>query len=30
MIITNDSTYNVTHENSKTNYEKLIILINEF
>ena len=30
MIITNDSTYNVTHENSKTNYEKLTILINEF
>ncbi len=22
--------YNVTHENSKTNYEKLIILINDF
>ena len=30
MIITNDSTYNVTHENSKTNYEKLIVLINDF
>ena len=30
MIITNDSTYNVTHENSKTNYEKLMILIIDF
>ena len=30
MIISNDNIYNVSHENSKTNYEKLTILINEF
>jgi len=30
MIITNDDIYNISHENSKTNYEKLTILINEF
>ena len=30
MIITNDNTYNVSHDNSKINYEKLIILINDF
>jgi tRNA threonylcarbamoyladenosine biosynthesis protein TsaB len=30
MIISNDNIYNITHENSKTNYEKLIILINNF
>jgi tRNA A37 threonylcarbamoyladenosine modification protein TsaB len=30
MVITNESIYNVSHENSKTNYEKLIILINNF
>ena len=30
MIIDNDINYNITHENSKNNYEKLIILINEF
>ncbi len=30
MIINNNSIYNVTHKNSKTNYEKLIILINDF
>ncbi len=30
MIITNHNNYNITHENSKNNYEKLIILINEF
>ena len=30
MIITNNKTYNITHENSKINYEKLIILINDF
>ena len=30
MIITNNNIYNVSHENSKTNYEKLIILINNF
>tara|TARA_B100000035_G_C20829743_1_gene478126 strand:+ start:222 stop:617 length:396 start_codon:yes stop_codon:yes gene_type:complete len=30
MIISNDNIYNVTHENSKTNYERLINLINDF
>ena len=30
MIITRDNIYNVSYENSKTNYEKLIILINNF
>ena len=30
MIINNDNVYNVTHKNSKTNYEKLMILIIEF
>ena len=30
MIITNDNTYNVSHDNSKINYEKLIILVNDF
>ena len=30
MIITNHNNYNITHENSKNNYEKLIILINDF
>ena len=30
MIISNHNNYNITHENSKNNYEKLIILINEF
>ena len=30
MIITNDNIYNVSHENSKTNYDKLINLINDF
>jgi len=30
MIISNNNIYNICHENSKTNYEKLIILINEF
>ena len=29
-IISNDDIYNVSHENSKTNYEKLMILIIEF
>ena len=29
MIIINDSKHYITHENSKSNYEKLIILINE-
>ena len=30
MIINNDINYNITHENTKFNYEKLTILINEF
>ncbi len=30
MIIKNKNIYSASHENSKTNYEKLIILINEF
>ena len=30
MIITNNVIYNVTHENSKTNYDKLIILVIDF
>ena len=30
MIICDVNVYNVTHENSKTNYEKLTILINNF
>ena len=30
MIIKSKNIYNVSHENSKTNYEKLIILINDF
>ena len=30
MIINNDNYYNITHENSKNNYEKLTMLINEF
>ena len=30
MIITNHNNYNITHENSKNNYEKLIILIDDF
>lgn len=30
MIITNNDIYNVSHENSKMNYEKLMILINNF
>ncbi len=30
MIINCDNIYNVTHENSKINYEKLIILITDF
>ncbi len=29
MIISNKTNYSVTHENSKTNYEKLIILVND-
>jgi tRNA A37 threonylcarbamoyladenosine modification protein TsaB len=30
MVINDDNIYNVSHENSKTNYEKLTILINNF
>ena len=30
MIITNKAIYSVTHENSKTNYDKLIILVTNF
>ena len=30
MLISNGNIYNITHENSKTNYEKLLILLNNF
>ena len=30
MIISDGSIYNISHENSKTNYEKLIVLVNDF
>ena len=30
MIINNDNSYNIVYENSKNNYEKLVMLINEF
>ena len=30
MIISNDSIYNITHENTKINYEKLTMIINDF
>ena len=30
MIIDNSNVYSVSHKNSKTNYEKLMILINDF
>ena len=30
MLIKNKNIYNISHENSKTNYEKLTILINDF
>ncbi len=30
MIITNNDIYNITHENTKINYEKLTLIINEF
>ena len=30
MIISNLSVYNITHENTKINYEKLTIIINDF
>ena len=29
MLITSNDIYNITHENTKTNYEKLIIIIND-
>ena len=30
MIINNDNNYSITYENTKLNYEKLTLLINEF
>ena len=30
MIITNDDVYNITHDNTKINYEKLTVIINDF
>ena len=30
MIISNASIYNITHENTKINYDKLTIIINDF
>ena len=30
MIISNADIYNITHENTKNNYEKLTIIINDF
>ena len=30
MIITNNNIYNITHENTKINYEKLILIIIDF
>ena len=30
MIITNNNIYSVTHQNAKTNYEKLVILVDNF
>ena len=30
MLIKNKNIYSISHENSKTNYEKLTILINDF
>ena len=30
MIISGDNIYSISHKNSKTNYEKLTILINDF
>ena len=30
MLITKDNTYNITHDNSKTNYEMFSVLINNF
>ena len=30
MIITSDKFYNITHDNTKINYEKLTLIINDF
>ena len=30
MLITNKNIYNITHDNTKINYEKLTIIINDF
>ena len=30
MIIASDNIYNITHENTKINYEKLTLIINDF
>ena len=30
MIITNNDVYNITHDNTKINYEKLTVIINDF
>ena len=30
MIITNNDIYNITHDNTKVNYERLTIIINDF
>ena len=30
MIISNETVYSISHDNSKTNYERLIILMNDF
>ena len=30
MLIKDENIYSISHENSKTNYEKLTILIDEF
>ena len=30
MIISNDNIYNITHKNSKTNYDNLMVLIENF
>ena len=30
MLITNNNIYNITHDNTKINYEKLTLIINDF
>ena len=30
MIISNDINYNITHENTKNNFEKIMMIINDF